>query len=70
MNSNQMQSIATKVRRIPIQLQEAVPEEFEKLVEEGHLKSVTEVIDKEFIQREVMLVKKDESVKFHLTHGH
>ena len=39
-----------KGRRVPIQLQEAVQEEIERLLSEGHIEKVTEVTVKEFIQ--------------------
>ena len=51
-----------KGRRVPIQLQEAVQEEIERLLSEGHIEKVTEVTDKEFIQPVVITVKRDKSV--------
>ena len=55
-----------KGRRVPIQLQEAVQAEVERLLEEGHIEKVNEVTDKQFIQPVVITVKKDKSVKLAL----
>ena len=55
-----------KGRRVPIQLQEAVHPEIERLLEEGHFEKVNEVTDKQFIQPVVITVKKDQSVKIAL----
>ena len=55
-----------KGRRVPVQLQEAVQKEFERLLEEGHIEKVNEVTDKKFIQPVVITVKKDKSVKIAL----
>ena len=55
-----------KGRRVPVQLQEAVQKEIERLLEEGHIEKVNEVIDKQFIQPVVITVKKDKSVKIAL----
>ena len=48
-----------KGRRVPIQLQEAVQDEIERLLNEGHIERVSEVTDKQFIQPVVITVKKD-----------
>ena len=55
-----------KGRRVPIQLQEAVQDEIERLLNEGHIERVSEVTDKQFIQPVVITVKKDKSVKIAL----
>ena len=56
-----------KGRRVPIQLQDAVQKEaIEGLLNEGHIERGTEVTDKEFIQRIVITVKRDKSVKMAL----
>ena len=55
-----------KGRRVPIQLQEAVQAEVERLLEEGHIEKFNEVTDKQFIQPVVITVKKDKSVKIAL----
>ena len=55
-----------KGRRVPVQLQEAVQKEIERLLEEGHIEKVNEVTDKLFIQPVVITVKKDKSVKIAL----
>ena len=48
-----------KGRRVPIQLQDAVPKEIERLMNEGHIEKVTEVTDNEFIQPIVKTVKRE-----------
>ena len=55
-----------KGRRVPIQLQDAVQEEIERLLKEGHIERVTNVTDKQFIQPVVITVKRDKSVKIAL----
>ena len=55
-----------KGRRVPIQLQDAVQKEIERLLHEGHLERVTEVTDKQFIQPIIITVKRDKSVKIAL----
>ena len=55
-----------KGRRVPVQLQDAVQKEIERLLNEGHIERVTEVIDNEFIQPIVITVKRDKSVKIAL----
>ena len=52
-----------KGRRVPIQIQDAVQAEIDRLLEEGHFEKVNEVTDKRFIQPVVITVKKDENVK-------
>ena len=55
-----------KGRRVPLQLQEAVQKEIERLLEERHIEKVNEVTDKQFIQPVVITVKKNKSVKIAL----
>ena len=55
-----------KGRRVPVQLQDAVQKEIERLLNEGHIEKVTEVTKKEFIQPIVITVKRDKSVKIAL----
>ena len=55
-----------KGRRIPIQLQEQVDKENEKLLKEGHIEKVDEIQNNVFIQPTVITVKKDKSVKIAL----
>ena len=55
-----------KSRRVPIQLQDAMQAETDRLLEEGHIQKVSEVTDKQFIQPVVITVKKDNSVKIAL----
>ena len=55
-----------KGRRVPIQLQDAVQKEIERLLHEGHIERVKEVTDKQFIQPIVITVKRDKSVKIAL----
>ena len=55
-----------KGRRIPIQLQEQVDKEIEKLLKEGHIEKVKKNQDDVFIQPTVITVKKDKSVKIAL----
>ena len=50
-------------RRVPIQLQEAVQAEVDRLLKEGHIERVKEIPDKQFIQPAVITVKKEKSVK-------
>ena len=52
-----------KDRRIPMQLQEAVQEEINRLLNEGHIEGVTEVTKKHFIQPVVIKVKRYKCVK-------
>ena len=55
-----------KGRRIPIQLQEKVDKEIEKLLKEGHIEKVKKIQDDVYIQPTVITVKKDKSVKIAL----
>ena len=56
-----------KGRRTPIQLQNQVDNEIEKLLNEGHIEKVDKIQDDVFIQPTVITVKKDnKSVKFAL----
>ena len=55
-----------KERRIPIQLQNQVDEEINKLLKEGHIEKVDKIQDDVFIQPTVITVKKDKSVKIAL----
>ena len=55
-----------KGRRIPIQLQNQVDEEINKLLKEGHIEKVDKILDDVFIQPTVITVKKDKSVKIAL----
>ena len=55
-----------KGRRIPIQLQNQVDEEINKLLKEGHIEKVDKIQDDVFIQPTVITVKKDKSVKIAL----
>ena len=52
--------------RIPIQLQEQVDKEIEKLLKDGHIEKVDKIQDDVFIQPTVITVKKDKSVKIAL----
>ena len=42
--------------RVPVQLQEAVQKETERLLEEGYVEKINEVTDKQFIQPLVIKV--------------
>ena len=55
-----------KGRRIPIQLQDQVDSEIQKLLKEGHIEKVDKIQDNVFIQPTVITVKKDKSVKIAL----
>ena len=55
-----------KGRRIPIQLQEQIDKEIEKLLKEGHIEKVDKIQDDVFIQPTVITVKKDKSLKIAL----
>ena len=55
-----------KGRRIPIQLQEQVDKEIEKLLKDGHIERIEKIQDDVFIQPTVITVKKDKSVKIAL----
>ena len=54
-----------KGRKIPIQLQDAVQAEIDRLLER-HIEKVNEITNKQFIQPVVITVKKDKSVKIAL----
>ena len=49
--------------RVPIQLQNQVDKEIDKLLKEGHIEKVDKIQDDVFIQPTVITVKKDKSVK-------
>ena len=53
-------------RRIPIQLQNQVDEETNKLLKEGHIEKGDKIQDDMFIQPTVITVKNDKSVKIAL----
>ena len=55
-----------KGRRVPIQLQNQVDAEINKLLKEGHIEKVEKIRDDVFIQSTVITVKKDKSVKIAL----
>ena len=55
-----------KGRRNPLQLQQAVEVEIEKLLEEGHIRKALKINDEVFIQPVVMSVIKEKSVKIAL----
>ena len=55
-----------KGRRFPIQLQDQVDKEIEKLLKDGHIEKVDKIQDDVFIQPTVITVKKDKSVKIAL----
>ena len=55
-----------KGRRVPLQLQEAVEKEIQKVLDEGHRKKVYKITDDVFIQPVDFTVKKDRSVKIAL----
>ena len=63
---NEAKVTQQKGRRIPIQLQEQVNEEIEKLLKEGHTEKVHKIQDNVFIQPTVLTVEKDKSVKIAL----
>ena len=55
--------IQQKWRRVPLQLQEAVEQEIDELLADGHIQRVERFNDKVFIQPVVITVKRDKSVK-------
>ena len=55
-----------KGRRIPIQLQEQVDKEIEKLLKEGRIEKIDKIQDDVFIQPTIITVEKDKSVKIAL----
>ena len=58
-----------KGHRIPIQLQDQVDKEIEKLLKDGHMEKVDKIQDDVFIQPTVITVKKDKSVKIAVDAG-
>ena len=52
-----------KGRRIPLQLLDAVEDEMEKVLKEGHIRRVDKISDELFIQPVVVTVKKDKTVE-------
>ena len=55
-----------KGRRVPIQLQNQVDAEINKLLKEGHIEKVEKIRDDVFLQPTVITVKKDKSVEIAL----
>ena len=55
--------VQQKGTRIPIQLQKAVTKELKKLINAGHLTSMNDIKQDNFISPTVITVKKDNSVK-------
>ena len=55
-----------KGRRIPLQLQEAVEKEIDKLLKEDHIRKLEKIIDDIFIQTVIITIKEDKSVKMAL----
>ena len=55
-----------KGRRVPLQLQNQVDNEIEKLLKEGHIEKVDKIQDDGFIKPTLISVKKDKSVKIAL----
>ena len=55
-----------KGRRVPIQLQESVKKEINRLLQEGHIVKVQDIKEDVFLQPTVIMVKKDRSVKIAL----
>ena len=55
-----------KGRRLPIQLQNQVDKEIDKLLKERHIEKVDKIQDDVFIQPTIITVKKDKSVKIAL----
>ena len=55
-----------KGRRVPVQLQQAVQQEINRLLQEGHIVKVDEIKEDVFLQPTVITVKKDRSVKIAL----
>ena len=63
---NDMKVTQQKGRRVPIQLQEQVNKESEKLLKEGHIEKVDKIQDNVYFQPTVITVRKDKSVKIAL----
>ena len=55
-----------KGRRIPLQLQNSVEKELEKLLKSGHIEKVSEIKHDVFIQPTVITVKRDKTIKIAL----
>ena len=55
-----------KGRRIPLQLQNSVEKELEKVLKSGHIEKVSEIKDDVFIQPTVITVKRDKTIKIAL----
>ena len=66
MNSEKKEPSQQKGRRIPLQLQNAVKAEIDKLLKEGHIRKVDKISDEVFIQPVLVTVKKDKTVKIAL----
>ena len=58
--------IQQKGRPIPIQLQQSVGKETEKLIKQGHIEKANTIDENCIVRPAVITVKKDESVKFAL----
>ena len=61
-----MRTKTTKGRRIPLQLQDSVEKELEKLIKNGNIERVNEIKDDVYIQPTVITVKRDKTVKIPL----
>ena len=61
-----MQKSPNKWRRLPLQLQEAVDQEIDKLLADGHMQRVERIKDEVFIQPVVITVTRDKSLKIAL----
>ena len=57
--------IQQKGRRIPIQFQERVEKELNKLIDQQHILKLEKCSDKQFISAIVITVKKDQTVNSH-----
>ena len=55
-----------KGRRIPLQLQNSVEKELEKLIKNGHIERINKIKDNAFIQTTVITVTRDKTVKIAL----
>ena len=55
-----------KGRRIPLQLQNSVEKELEKLLKSGHIEKISEIKDDVFIQPTVITGKRDKTIKIAL----
>ena len=63
MCKNDAKNVQQKGRRVPIQLQNQVDKEIDKLLKKGHIKKVDKIQDDVFIQPTVITAKKDNYVK-------